>query len=782
MSQIKKDEYKYKQIPIELIINNKNSLEISDEAINFLSSLKDQKLFILSISGMPQSGKTILANNLISNENGFSSNKSTIGIWLWGIPISIKDNVKLLIIDCEGIKENKINNLGLLSILLSTHFIYNTQGYLNEDIIQKYINNMDIKDLISINKKKNFNLPEIIFINNSLKDAEIKNKIENSPLYPTSNIKSLYQIRKYQKTTSIIEIINSINIDNAFLDGESFFGLIQNFINNLNHNEKIDVDSALENIFLHKAKIISDNIFEEFKSELYKKIEFPNTFTNIYKIFNEIQTNYINSLSQKTNNLLKPAQLGEYINQINNYMEKEINYIINKNNEYYQTYFLLQFKEFEKILNSEENIENFHNFIAEYCGKFDNCLQKFFNLFLNIDNSNKSFINILMKLYQEYIVNKFIKISEVFNKIYDEDKNKYIEEINSLKNNINKLNEQINISNSLIEEKNKEKAEINKNYFELETKFDKFNREQKMKIKEYENNINIEIQKYKKMENYYVTQLKEKEKIINNLENKIEKCNQDLQNINKENIIKINEFNRDNNRLLNEIERIKDIKNRNKSDFMGVDKNVNIPALLKSVNKSFLEFKESLDNLAKENDSIQKNKYLEVSSQEIENKLNNILNDVKNFCNQQIKTVSDNYEKIIKQLKKDYEELNFESSKKDYALNENMLLKETYEKKFNDSNESIEKLKSMVLDKENLIKTQNNAFKVYEERINDSEMKMAETIINLKMKEDEFESLFMVFENIAAKRKDKFQHDLNKISPDAQRFLKTLVKQYKLFK
>jgi hypothetical protein len=479
MSQIKKDEYEYKQIPIELIINNKNSLEISDEAINFLSSLKDQKLFILSISGMPQSGKTNLANNLISNENGFPSNKRTIGIWLWGIPISIKDNVKLLIIDCEGIKENKINNLGLLSILLSTHFIYNTQGYLNEDIIQKYINNMDIKDLISINKKKNFNLPEIIFINNSLKDAEIKNKIENSPLYPTSNIKSLYQIRKYQQTTNIIEIINSINIDNAFLDGESFFGLIQNFINNLNHNEKIDVDSALENIFLHKAKIISDNIFEEFKSELYKKIEFPNTFTNIYKIFNEIQTNYINSLSQKTNNLLKPAQLGEYINQINNYMEKEINYIINKNNEYYQTYFLLQFKEFEKILYSEENIENFHNFIAEYCGKFDNCLQKFFNLFLNIDNSNKSFINILMKLYQEYIVNKFIKISEVFNKIYDEDKNKYIEEINSLKNNINKLNEQINISNSLIEEKNKEKAEINKNYFELETKFDKFNREQK---------------------------------------------------------------------------------------------------------------------------------------------------------------------------------------------------------------------------------------------------------------------------------------------------------------
>ena len=82
--------------------------------------------------------------------------------------------------------------------------------------------------------------------------------------------------------------------------------------------------------------------------------------------------------------------------------------------------------------------------------------------------------------------------------------------------------------------------------------------------------------------------------------------NQDLQSINRENTIKINEFNRENKRLLNEIERIKD-KNMSKSDFMGGDKNSNIPSLLKTVNKSFINFKESVDNLKKENDSIQKN-------------------------------------------------------------------------------------------------------------------------------------------------------------------------------
>ena len=65
-------------------------------------------------------------------------------------------------------------------------------------------------------------------------------------------------------------------------------------------------------------------------------------------------------------------------------------------------------------------------------------------------------------------------------------------------------------------------------------------------------------------------------------------------------------------------------------------------------NQKAAEVREVLDNLNKENESIQKNKYLEISTQEIENKLNNVLNDVKNFCELQIKNVSENYEKIIK--------------------------------------------------------------------------------------------------------------------------------------
>ena len=416
MSEIKKKNYIYKQNAIELIINNKDSLEISDEALRLLSFLKNQKLLVLSINGSPNSGKTELANYLISKEKGFDSINNKNGIWLWGTPINIKDGIKLLIIYFEGIPDNKVNNLNILNILFSTHFIFSTKGELNDNIISNYINSINIKDFVSFNN--NNYLPEIIFINDLLNKEQIKNKIENNPLYINNNIKSLFKRQKYLQFDNIKELINIIDLNNIYFNGDMFLGLIQNYINFVNHNEKLDIDCAMENIFLYKAKLECDNTFEEYKSELYKKIECPMTISNIFKIYHEIQINYINSFCKKIDNNLTPTQIGEYINQLNNYMEKEINYIIKNNNEYYEKYFLLQFKELEKNLKSSENLENleyFHKFIVDYCGKFDNCLQKFFSIFLNSDTSNKYFVNILIKLYQEYIINKFINISEKIN-------------------------------------------------------------------------------------------------------------------------------------------------------------------------------------------------------------------------------------------------------------------------------------------------------------------------------------------------------------------------------
>ena len=774
---------------IELITKKNNSIEITEEALNFLLSLKTEKILILSVIG---SSNEVLSNKIISKEKeGFNLKEENI--YLWNKPLNLNNENKLLIITYNG---NKNSNLFLLNLLISSFCLYNTLEDLNDENINSLVSDLNIKELI--NSKNKEYTPNIFLVNEKLNEDEIKAKIEVNSEFKKNNLNSIYNTINYlqfSNTDNLIKVINNeiSSLKNTFikktLEGESLFGLIQNIINSINHEEKIDIDLSYENIFLNKARKEYNKTFEEYKLDLYKKVEYPITFQNLYKINSDLLNIYISSFCHKINLYLTPSQMIEYTNEFNISSEKEINYILNKNNDYYETYYLTQFSEFEKNLECNFDFNNnklsLNDFIKDYCGKFDTCLLKFFNSFLNSENnSNKVFANILIKMYQEYFVKKLMLISEKLDEKNDIKNNELNEQINELKNKLEKTKEEIDNTKIILESKNKEKSDINKNYFELETKFDKFNRDYKLKLKENENTLTIETQKYSKMENYYLSQLKEKEKLINSLENKIEKINKEMQTLTKENTIKINELNRENNRLLNEVERIKEIKNKS-GDYglsQGGDKNINVGSILKTVNKNFLDFKESVENLKNENDSIQKNKYLELTKEEIETKLNNVLNDVKNFCSLQIKTVSDNYEKLIKKAKSDFEELNFESSKKDFALNEQILLKETYEKKYNESNKSIESYKSMTQDKENLINTQKESFKVYENRINDLEIKLAENIYNLRMKEDEFDSLIMILQYIFEKKRDKFEQNLNKISPDSQQFLQGLVKKYKIFK
>ena len=45
---------------------------------------------------------------------------------------------------------------------------------------------------------------------------------------------------------------------------------------------------------------------------------------------------------------------------------------------------------------------------------------------------------------------------------------------------------------------------------------------------------------------------------------------------------------------------------------------------------------------------------------------------------------------------------------------------------------------------------------------------MSKNIYNFKMKEDELDSLFMVIEGIVSRKKEKCEHNLNKISPESK--------------
>ena len=796
--------YEFKEEPIQLVSIKDGILETTVEAINILTGLKNSKLIILSINGPVGSGKSTLANNLINKkESGFKIGEKMEGIWIWGKPIELSDDIKLLILDCQGINNdnkdtaNNINyKLFMLSVLLSTSLVYVTKGELTDNLINDFLFFTDLSTKINISDEDKNQLntidnlkeyfPDIFIINDTLKKEEIQTLIEKNAEH--EKFYKLFEKRNYLKSDEYEEIFKKIKsemkyktIQNNIIDGDALFGLLQNYIDNMNNNENPIINSALQNILLSKANNELEFITYKFKNALNQKLEnkYPISISKIYKIYYELQQKYISEFCTKVENYIKTNQIGEYLKKLLKNMEKELETVLETNKDYYDEWFGMEYKELEEVMNKLNlesiNIQDIKKYFTNYTSTLQTCLNKFLNI-PNVDFC-KNLISILSKIYQEFVSVKLNKVGEELNSIFENNSKENNNEIEKLKNELKKLKEQAGSSNPVLDGKNL----TGKNYLELESKLEKLNYEMKEKQKEYENNINIEIQKYKKFEDYTNTQIKEKEKNILELKSKIEKLNQELIGANQKNL-----------KLQSQINTV--IKPSEASETsspidVAQNSNLNLQNLFINIQSTFMDFKNSVDKLDKENESMYNLKNLENLTKDAENKFGDCTSGLKSFWEKQIKELGENYEKEIKKLKDEYDMINLELTKKNNDISEQSKLKEGCEIQLKETEKQINELSELSKSKDELIETQNQTLKVYEDKINeykktreDLELSLAKNIYNFKMKEDEFESLFMVIEGIVSRKKEKFEHNLNKLSPEAKNMVENLVKQYKFFK
>ena len=796
--------YEFKEEPIQLVSIKDGILETTVEAINILTGLKNSKLIILSINGPVGSGKSTLANNLINKkESGFKIGEKMEGIWIWGKPIELSDDIKLLILDCQGINNdnkdtaNNINyKLFMLSVLLSTSLVYVTKGELTDNLINDFLFFTDLSTKINISDEDKNQLntidnlkeyfPDIFIINDTLKKEEIQTLIEKNAEH--EKFYKLFEKRNYLKSDEYEEIFKKIKsemkyktIQNNIIDGDALFGLLQNYIDNMNNNENPIINSALQNILLSKANNELEFITYKFKNALNQKLEnkYPISISKIYKIYYELQQKYISEFCTKVENYIKTNQIGEYLKKLLKNMEKELETVLETNKDYYDEWFGMEYKELEEVMNKLNlesiDIQDIKKYFTNYTSTLQTCLNKFLNI-PNVDFC-KNLISILSKIYQEFVSVKLNKVGEELNSIFENNSKENNNEIEKLKNELKKLKEQAGSSNPVLDGKNL----TGKNYLELESKLEKLNYEMKEKQKEYENNINIEIQKYKKFEDYTNTQIKEKEKNILELKSKIEKLNQELIGANQKNL-----------KLQSQINTV--IKPSEASETsspidVAQNSNLNLQNLFINIQSTFMDFKNSVDKLDKENESMYNLKNLENLTKDAENKFGDCTSGLKSFWEKQIKELGENYEKEIKKLKDEYDMINLELTKKNNDISEQSKLKEGCEIQLKETEKQINELSELSKSKDELIETQNQTLKVYEDKINeykktreDLELSLAKNIYNFKMKEDEFESLFMVIEGIVSRKKEKFEHNLNKLSPEAKNMVENLVKQYKFFK
>ena len=135
--------------PIQLIKENKNGqLDLVNKALNIINGLEGS-FAICGIVGPYRSGESFIASLLLKKSNAFelgpTVNSCTRGIWMWDTPIKHKNKnelFNLIILDTEGLgspkaKPERDTKIFILSLLLSSMFVYNTTRVIDREAIQK---------------------------------------------------------------------------------------------------------------------------------------------------------------------------------------------------------------------------------------------------------------------------------------------------------------------------------------------------------------------------------------------------------------------------------------------------------------------------------------------------------------------------------------------------------------------------------------------------------------------------------------------------------------------
>jgi len=118
---------------------------IQEEAAAYLGQIEG-KLSVIGIAGLYRTGKSYLLNRLLGSQSGFavgsSVNPCTKGLWIWGEAVQLAPDHHCILIDTEGLGSTQRTascdmQVFSLCILLSSYFIYNNMGTIDEQAIDE---------------------------------------------------------------------------------------------------------------------------------------------------------------------------------------------------------------------------------------------------------------------------------------------------------------------------------------------------------------------------------------------------------------------------------------------------------------------------------------------------------------------------------------------------------------------------------------------------------------------------------------------------------------------
>ena len=176
---------------------------------------------------------------------------------------------------------------------------------------------------------------------------------------------------------------------------------------------------------------------------------------------------------------------------------------------------------------------------------------------------------------------------------------------------------------------------------------------------------------------------------------------------------------------------------------------------------------------------------IEHISKNIENKITNIINEMSNFFTSKINFIEKKYEKKIGELMEENKKIKLEILHERYkAIDVNIK-----EKIMNDLikgyDEQIKELKNIIESKDDIIKDEREKIILVENELKESkknfeelQKKNIQDVFELRIKEDEIDTLVMIIEAIHNGKKVKFLHNLNRLSEPIKLEVENIISSY----
>ena len=303
--------------------------------------------------------------------------------------------------------------------------------------------------------------------------------------------------------------------------------------------------------------------------------------------------------------------------------------------------------------------------------------------------------------------------------------------------------------------------------------------------KEKENNdVNIEKNNSEKL--LYEENEKSKEQ-IKNLTREIEKIKNNYEEEKKDLTLQISQLKKENEELSKENEQFSKQNNNINKEIINQDDNQLIK-LLKNFNNNILDMKFDIKNFEMKNKEIFKINYINLSAEEIKKKSKNWIEEINQFHEDQIYNLTNNYEKIIQQLKEEIENLQFSLEKNSLSLNEQIIKNNELTENLTGIEKRIDEYESILESKDKIINSQKENIQLLNKKINEIqslknelEDNVNKSYLQAKMKEDEVDTLVMIIESILGRRKDKYEHNLNRLGNETKQQIEEIASQYEIF-